>query len=373
MVAVAVVSLVVLAYTYVGYPILIAALAKVAPVRLRTDDDHTPMVSVIIPVYNAVEYIPTKLESLLALDYPPDQLEILLCSDCSDDGSDELLAEYAARDPRIVVLRAERRSGKPSAVNLMRRRARGEVLLMTDIRQPLARGALRELVRVLADPSVGAVSGNLVLRGQTGAGVYWRYENWIRSSEGAFRSMVGVTGPIYAIRAADMADMPTDIVLDDMWVPMRLRLDGRRIAFARGAEAFDDAFGDGRELGRKVRTLAGNYQLFARLPKLLLPVVNPSWFETFSHKVLRLVCPWALLALLVSTAALVLAPPDTLGAPALRAAQVLLAGQVLFYLGALLGDAAGALGRTARTFVVLNYAAVAGLWRFVRSSQKVTW
>src|SRR6185503_16153548 len=150
-------------------------------------------------------------------------------------------------------------------------------------------------------PRVACVSGNLVLRGAGGAGAYWRYENWIRDKEARFRGMVGVTGPIYAIRRADMAELPRGIILDDMWVPMRLRLAGRRIVFAREAVALDDAFADAREYGRKVRTLAGNYQLFALLPRLLVPFANPSWFETFSHKLLRLVCPWALLVLLAAS------------------------------------------------------------------------
>jgi poly-beta-1,6-N-acetyl-D-glucosamine synthase len=252
--------------------------------------------------------------------------------------------------------------------------ATGEVLLMTDIRQPLVPGALRALVRLLSDPNAGCVSGNLVLKGSAGSGAYWRYENWIRLQEGRFRSMVGVTGPIYAIRRADMSQLPEGVILDDMWVPMRLRLEGRSILFAPDAIAYDDAFGDEREFGRKVRTLAGNYQLFSLLPALLVPFRNPSWFEVFSHKLLRLVCPWALAALL-STSTVVWVDAQMSGDASwmLHAWRALVGGQVAFYLLAALGGAAGKLGALARTFVVLNAAAVVGLWRFLRGSQKVTW
>src|SRR5262249_12350664 len=159
------------------------------------------------------------------------------------------------------------------------------------------------------------------------------------------------------------------IILDDMWVPMRLRLEGRTILFAEEAVAFDDAFADAREYGRKVRTLAGNYQLFALLPALLVPFKNPSWLETFSHKILRLVCPWALAVLLGSSGAWASDP----GGSALNvAAKVLLGGQVAFYVLALLGERMGRLGSLARTFVVLNTAAVVGLYRFVTGRQRVT-
>ncbi len=374
MVAAALICVFVLGYTYFLYPILIALCAKLWPLKIQRDMGHTPMVSAIIPVYNAKSYIADKLDSLLAQDYPPERFEIIICSDCSDDGSDELVQEYAAANPgRIKFIRAEKRSGKPTAVNLMRTKASGDILLMTDIRQPLVPSCLRELTSYFADPKIGAVSGNLVLKGGTGAGVYWKYENWIRRSEGRFRSMVGVTGPIYAIRKDDMIDIPQGIILDDMWVPMRLRLQGQHIAFAPKAEAFDDAFEDEREFGRKTRTLAGNYQLFASLPKLLFPFANPSWFEFFSHKILRLVCPWALVALLAITMTAVIAPGQGVSDFELRTMQVLLAGQAGFYLLAILGKLAGPFGSIARTFVVLNYAALVGLWRFIRQSQRVTW
>jgi hypothetical protein len=148
---------------------------------------------------------------------------------------------------------------------------------------------------------------------------------------------------------------------------MRLRLDGRRIVVARDAVAHDDAFADAREYGRKVRTLAGNYQIFARMPALLFPFANPIWFETFSHKIMRLVAPWLMLAL------------AALSVAQLRAGQVnpwvamLALGQGAFYLAAGLGQRGGKLGNLARTFVVLNTAALVGLWRHLTGRQRVTW
>ncbi|WP_437611427.1 glycosyltransferase family 2 protein [Sorangium sp. So ce834] len=364
----------VLVYTYFGYPIVIGILARLWPAQRKEDPSYVPTVTACIPVYNAASYLPAKVESLFALDYPRDKLEVLLYSDGSTDDTVRVAQQLSERDPRVKVIVSEARRGKPIGVNTMLGVATGEVLLMTDVRQPLVPGALRALVRLLADPGAGCVSGNLVLKGSAGSGAYWRYENWIRLQEGRFRSMVGVTGPIYAIRRADMSKLPEGVILDDMWVPMRLRLEGRSILFAEDAIAYDDAFGDEREFGRKVRTLAGNYQLFSLLPALLVPFRNPSWFEIFSHKLLRLVCPWALVALvLTSTAAWVGAESSGDASWTLYAARALFGGQAAFYLLALLGGAAGKLGALARTFVVLNAAAVVGLWRYVRGSQKVTW
>jgi hypothetical protein len=228
-------------------------------------------------------------------------------------------------------------------------------------------------VQSLSDPRVGCVSGNLVLRGPAGAGVYWRYESWIRRMESAFRSVVGVSGTIYCIRRRDMTPIPTDVILDDMWVPMRLRLAGRLILLDPRAVVYDDAFEDRRELGRKIRTLAGNYQLFGLMPELLFPFSNPSWFETFSHKLLRLAGPWLLAALLVCSIAGLASLPADADPTAVWGMRGLVAGQLVFYAGAAVGSRAGRLAGVARTFVVLHYAALAGLVRYLRGRQRITW
>lgn len=361
-------SVALLGYTYVGYPIVVAALSALRPMRTTRDASYTPKVSVLIPVYNARSYVKPKLESLLAQTYPKDKVEILVYSDASDDGSDDDVRAYADRGVRLI--RGETRKGKPSALNVMRAEATGEVFVMTDIRQVLSANAIRSLVDHLADPSVGAVSGNLELVGGTGAGAYWKYENFIRSCEARFRGMVGVTGPLYAIRAADLGEVPEDIILDDMWIPLGLRLQGKSLVFEKDAVALDDAFEDDREKGRKVRTLAGNFQLFAKMPELLSPLANPSFFETFSHKLLRLAGPPLMAGAVIGTVGGLL----TETSPTKRARLgLLLAGEIGFAALAALGPRAGKLGQLARTFAMMNTAAVQGFVRFMKDSQKVTW
>jgi hypothetical protein len=209
----------------------------------------------------------------------------------------------------------------------------------------------------------------LVLEGSEGSGAYWRYENWIRKQESRFGSVTGMTGPLSALRRCDLGQLPADLILDDVWIPMQLRLRRERVLLAENAIARDQAFSDNREFDRKARTLAGNYQLFWRMPRLLVPLLNPSWFETISHKIARLLCPWLLVALLLTCTIGAL----TLGGLERQTLCGLLLAQIAFCALAALGARAGRLGTVARTFVVLNAAAVVGLWRFVAGSQKVTW
>lgn len=367
----AVAALGLVAYTYAGYPLLVAGWSRVAPRTVRSRPDFEPTVSVLIAVHNGAAYIESKLASLRELDYPPDKLEFLLCSDGSTDETMAIALREVARDPRVRVFDQPRRLGKPAGLNLLRKHATGEILLMTDIRQKLCPGALRSLLAPLADPAVGCVSGSLVLAGGQGSSLYWRYELFIRSCEARLGGMVGVSGSIYAIRRQDFDELPHDVLLDDMYVPLSVARSKKSIILCNEAEAYDEAADDEREFGRKVRTLAGNYQLLAKMPWLLVPGKNPVWFQMVSHKLMRLACPWALLLLFASSLGMAL---DTNLTPMeLAAWRGLAMAQVFFYGLAILGARAGKAGAVARTFVVLNAAALVGLWRFLRGSQAVTW
>jgi cellulose synthase/poly-beta-1,6-N-acetylglucosamine synthase-like glycosyltransferase len=370
MVACALIALALLGYTYAGYPIVIGVLARLRPWRPKpAPDGERPKVSICMPVYNGAAYLPAKIRSLFAQDYPADRFEIVVYLDGATDDSERTARELAASPEaagRLRVIVASDRKGKPTALNVMGAAATGDLLLLNDVRQPLSPNAASALVAAMADDSVGCATGNLVLAGGAGSGVYWRYENWMRLQESRFRGVVGMTGPIAMMRRADLRPLPEDLILDDVWIPMQLGLAGKRVAFVPEAEAHDAAFEDDREFKRKARTLAGNYQLFARLPALLSPFANRIWFETFSHKIMRLVAPW-LLVLLAATSARAAFDGGSL------AMRALFLAQVGFYAAAAVGSRLGRLTGVARTFVVLNAAAVAGLYRYLTGRQRITW
>jgi cellulose synthase/poly-beta-1,6-N-acetylglucosamine synthase-like glycosyltransferase len=368
----AITCLLIIAYTYVGYPLLILLWARLAPSVVRGRDGYEPTVSICLAVHDGAAYIDEKIRSLQALEYPPEKLELLIFSDGSTDDTAARVQALSVVDPRIRLLRGAERRGKPSALNRLRAAATGEVLLMCDVRQPLSAGSLRSLVHALSDPAVGCVSGRLVLGGNTGAGLYWRYEHMIRCAEARMGCMVGVSGSIYVVRRHEMPDVPEDVLLDDMFVPLELAMSRRkRTVLAERAEAYDQACDDGHEFPRKVRTLAGNYQLIARMPRLLVPGASPVWFQMLSHKVLRLACPWALFILFFASATLATDPMRTPMDVAFW--RTVFSAQVAFYVLAALGPRVRSAGSVPRTFLVLNAAAVLGSWRFLRGSQAITW
>jgi cellulose synthase/poly-beta-1,6-N-acetylglucosamine synthase-like glycosyltransferase len=368
----AVVAVLVIAYTYVGYPLLMAGWAFLFPYRPRKTAEFEPTIGVCMAVFNGAPWLEAKIRSLQSLEYPPDKIEILVCSDGSTDDTARIVERLAASDPRIVLVENSARLGKPASLNRLGRAARADVLLMTDVRQTLAPNALRALLQPLADPSVGCVSGRLVLSGKSGAGAYWHYEKFIRTCEGTIGRMVGVSGSIYALWRRDLPHLPEDLILDDMFVPLRIALSKRYVVFCDEAEGYDDALDDQKEFARKARTLAGNYQLLAKMPSLLVPWTRV-WFHIMSHKILRLVCPFALIALFAASFCIALAPLPNVSTSELLFWRTLAFAQIVFYALALLGGRAGRIAGLTRTFVVLNAAAVVGLWRFLRNAQTVTW
>jgi cellulose synthase/poly-beta-1,6-N-acetylglucosamine synthase-like glycosyltransferase len=185
-------------------------------------------------------------------------------------------------------------------------RARGEVVVFCDVRQRLDPGAVRALVAALADPQVGAATGELVLTDEhgreaaDGVGLYWRYEKALRALESRVHSTLGATGALYAVRRVLYRPLPAGTVLDDVLTPMRIVLAGQRVVYEPRARAYDLVCPPEREFVRKVRTLAGNFQLLVLAPELVNPARNPVFFQFVSHKLGRLAVPYFLVLLLAA-------------------------------------------------------------------------
>ncbi|MBI2188550.1 MAG: glycosyltransferase [Acidobacteria bacterium] len=364
-----------LAYIYVGYALIAALRARLRP-KDRVRAPIEPSVSIVVVAYNEAQRIAARIENLLAVDYPQDRLEIVIASDGSSDETVDRARAYAGSV--VTVLPFAERRGKAAVLNAVVPELHGQIVVFADARQRFDRGTLRALVESFADRRVGAVSGELVLtagEGTAAAGrgtaFYWRYEKFIRSTEGRADSTVGATGAIYAIRRALFEPIPDDTILDDVVIPLRIVKRGYRVLFEPRARAYDRASATARqEFARKARTSAGTFQVFARERWLWNPRRNRLWFETMSHKGLRLLLPLLHAALLVAAAAV--APRGGIYAWALAA-------QLLFY-GIAIG---GFMGRqqTRRSPLVsipcaiclLNWATVVGFMRFVTNRQRVTW
>jgi poly-beta-1,6-N-acetyl-D-glucosamine synthase len=360
-----------IAYTYLGYPAWLWLRCKWQREPINSGSVQ-PSVSFVMVVHHEERILERKLKSLLSVEYPAERLDIVVVSDGSSDGTDAILRQYA-HNPRVKVVLNQLSRGKASGLNDALQLAVGEIVVFTDARQLIEKQAVAQLLENFADPTVGCVSGELMLgdpnSGETsqGIGLYWTIEKKIRALESASGSVVGATGALYAVRRELVVPLPPGTILDDVYIPMQVVRQGKRVIFEPRARAWDSPnLGRDREFDRKVRTLSGNYQLL-RLAPWLLTSSNPLRFEFISHKVLRLLVPFALAALLIASA--------TIAEPFYRSVLIL---QMAFYGFSVLGLAqvkAGPLSRisdAALTFVLLNTAALIAFGKFV-SGRKVVW
>jgi len=363
-------SLVFVVYTYAGYPLLLWFFAYLIGEKPRRKWQRgLPKVAVVIPAYNEQSVIADKLRIVLDSHYPAHLLRVLVVSDGSSD--DTLVNAQSVVDPRLLVIGKQTRSGKMATVNYAMSLVDEPIIIMTDVGEMFDEDTIGRLVDRFADPEIGAVSGELGLVSlKTGfsrtLGAYWRYEKAIRSWEAIVGSVVGVTGPVYAIRRELFQALPVDTILDDLAIPLEVIKQGYRVAYERRAFAFERATQIGaHEFIRKRRTLAGNYQVIGRYGRLLLPGSPIAW-QFWSHKVFRLLVPYALVGMLIGGMAL----SGWVGI-------VATAGQVAFY-----GLAASAtLARRSKrpwlnipyTFCVLNWAAVAGFYFYLTGRLTVQW
>ena len=366
-------------YTYAIFPVLVhlRAQGKPLPVPLPTTADNPlPTVSIVIAAYNEKASLPVKLSSLEALDYPADKIEWIIVSDGSTDGTAEFLHEAFRDHENRICIHYEQSRGKCGALNEGVARATGDVILFMDARQAVSPNVAMALVPYLADKSIGAATGELILSEDSSLeaanfGLYWRYEKSIRVNETRLFSTTGVTGALYAIRREDFIPNVLGTLLDDFETPISLLKQGKRTLFIPGAYAFDKANDDlALEFRRKVRNLAGNWQSFMKNIWLFNPGKNPVFWQFVSHKLFRLLVPFAMIIALLSALAGALMGNVFLSyALLVQLALYALAGAS--YAG--LPGTKNRLLNFLKVFLQLNAAALVATIRFFGSKQAISW
>jgi cellulose synthase/poly-beta-1,6-N-acetylglucosamine synthase-like glycosyltransferase len=367
-------SALVVAYIYVGYPVLLGLLARLFPRSSRLEEGFRPSVSLLISAHNEAAVIRKKIENSLQLDYPKSLLEIIVISDSSSDATDEIVSEYA--HDRLRLLRQNQRLGKSSGLNLAVPQARGEIIVFSDANAIYRPDVIQNFVRHFVDPKIGYVVGNArylandCSQSAQSEGLYWRLETWLKSNESAFESVVGGDGAIYGIRRELYSPLlPTDI--NDFLNPLQIVDRGYRGLFDSNIVCYEEAADTfAQEFRRRVRIVSRALNAVRRAPGVLNPFRNPRhcWL-LFSHKILRWLAPFFLASMLLASAALS-------AAPFYRWIAVV---QIVFYLIALIGWCTQNLPRTPKVvslafyFCVVNLASFLGCIKCFRGNLSATW
>ena len=322
-------------YAYLGYPVTLLILRRMLHAEVKKQS-ITPRLSLLIPAYNESSNIERKIRNSLSLDYPAELLEIVVACDGSKDRTPELasaLAGSAEAEGRVRVLDFPINRGKIATLNAAVPELHGEIIVFSDASAILNRDALRMLVRNFADSRVGAVSGKytVIKPHEVNIGssedLYWKYETFLKTQEAQLSSTLGGHGHLHAIRA-EMYPFPrAGTINDDYVIHASVIAKGWRAVYEPEAVIREEA----REMtgfGRRVRIMAGNIQQLREIKPLLKPFRPFPVFFFLSHKAMRLVVPFAMLAAFICNLFLLRRPVY----------QVLLAIQVIFYASAILGS-----------------------------------
>jgi glycosyltransferase involved in cell wall biosynthesis len=355
-----------LVYPLVGYPALLALLARLRPGRsLRAPaTDRLPSVSVIVPAYAEAPVIAERIANLRTLDYPRDRVELIVAC----DGSPDATAERARAAGADVVLELPR-GGKIRAQDAGVERSRGELVAFSDANVTWQPDALRRLVAPFADSRVGYVCGDVRLVGQRGdnqEGLYWRYEMMLRALESRLRSVTGGNGAIYATRRE--AYLVVDPIMGhDLSFPFKMVKEGWRAVYAPDARASE----------KMVPTLEGEFARKRRMMGHTWPIVvrggmlSPRGYDPMyalmivSHRILRYLSPFLHLIVLGTNIALLSRGWVYIA---------LLALQVAVLVGALLAGAVPVRPLLiARYYVLTTFSLAAGLWDWLARGTQAGW
>jgi glycosyltransferase involved in cell wall biosynthesis/cellulose synthase/poly-beta-1,6-N-acetylglucosamine synthase-like glycosyltransferase len=373
-----------IAYAYVGYPVLVWALASafgrrrdepgpLDSARSGLVTGAVPSVAIVIVAHNEEVSIGDRLANALAIDYPVDRLEIVVASDGSTDRTGDIVVN--SRDRRVRLVDFSSRRGKAAVLNDVIPTLTAEIVVLSDANTSMQSDAVRRLARWFGDRQVGVVVGCLVLAdpktGHNVDGLYWKYETFLKRMDARLDALVGANGAIYAIRRSRFVPIPCDTLVDDLVLPLLMRLNaGCDIVYDQAVLAFEETAADvAGEFKRRRRIGAGGFQSLRVLWPLLWPSRGWIAFTFLSHKVLRWLCPFLLLGALALNLPLA-------GNPLYRSTLWL---QALLYVGACAGAMAPGSGvlvrllRLATMFACMNGALLAGFWQWVGGAGGGAW
>lgn len=373
------------AYTYVGYPLLLAALGALHQLRSdwrqlggaatrRVAAEGPPLsVAVLVAAFNEERHIEARVRNLLAQAHAGG-LRVYVGSDASTDATAALLRGIASE--RLVFVDFPQRRGKASVINDLAALATEDLLVFTDANTFFQPDAVQKLVRHFGQEQVGCVCGDLRLvrgspTGDNQDNVYWRYERLLKFFESRIGGLLGANGGAYALRRQHFVPIPADTIVDDFWISMQVVEAGRRCIYdpeAVATEFIPERLGD--EFRRRVRIGIGNYQSLRRFAGLLHPARGAVAFAFWSHKVLRWFAPHCMVLALAANALLAARHPMY---------ATWLGAQALFYGGAVLGLRLSGQGGAPRAlrlpafFVGMNVGLLVGFWQFATRARSGMW
>lgn len=364
-------SIFVLLYSYTFYPALLYVLSKKYGNPVSQNEYYFPSVGVLVPVHNEESVIEKKIKNILSSDYPADKLSIWVGSDCSSDRTEEIIRSM--QDPRIHLLRMEKRGGKTGVLNFVAPQVDADVIYFTDANTMHHGDCIRMMARNFADPMVGGVAGHIEhafkAEEEFGENIYRHFESKQKYFEGILHSTISAFGGSYAIRKQLFKPIPPNAYSnDDVIIPMNIVRQNHRIIYEPEAISEEDISGSvNTEFSRRVRIGAGNFQAFMWLKDFLNPRFGWVWFCYISHKVTRWFSPFFFLIAALSSVVLFTFSDSIIYKMIFAAGCVFLTAGMCFKLIPL------RISKHVYYFLIMNLALLLGFVRFLRGIQSAAW
>lgn len=371
------ISILIVIYTYLGYPVILGILVKIKGQRKVSlyGDDELPEITVLVACYNEADILEQKIQNTARLDYPVDKRNFWFVTDGSTDESPEIVRKHAG----FTVFHENGRKGKNAAVNRVMQQVKTPIVVFCDANTMLNREALKLLVQHFKDPKVGAVAGEKrVMQGDSenaaasGEGAYWKYESLLKKWDSQFNTVVGAAGELLAVRTELYEEVPPGVFIEDFRLSMNIAKAGNRVVYEPDAYAMETASASiAEEKKRKVRISAGGLIELAHFTSLL-NIFKYGWlsFQYVSHRALRwTLAPLSLLWIVVTNALLLKYPFF----------QLIFAGQIIFYAIAILGyflkdkKIPFKIIFVPYYFLFMNISVYQGLFRIIKGSQSAVW
>jgi cellulose synthase/poly-beta-1,6-N-acetylglucosamine synthase-like glycosyltransferase len=324
-------AIILFVYPFAIYPALLALLVRPRKEAYEGGEPSDwPPVALVICALNEERIIRQKIENSLALSYPKDKLHIILVSDGSTDATAAIAREYVPAGLHLI--ERQQRRGKVANLNEVVFGIREEIVVFSDANVIYEPDAIRRLVARLEDPTVGCVSGKVILTNTTkdlrqSEENYYSLEWNLQHRASLLYSMAGADGAMHALRRKLFRPCPNDTVIEDLVIPIGVVRQGYRVVFEPRAVAWESGVTSLKEeFRRRTRIAAGAAQALLRGNGWPRGAPLRFWFIFLSHKALRWLSP--LFGVLIL--ALALASWQNLLSQLVLAGFVFLAGAALW-------------------------------------------
>ena len=292
-----------IAYSYGVYPLLL----KLLLLNHSKNDfllPFEPEVSIIIPVYNEEHLIEDKITSIFRSNYPVEKIEVIVYSDGSTDKSVDIINHLKGLYPNLRLIRSDERKGKSYGVNKLVAEASFPLIMLTDANIIFREDAIKENLKHYQISDIGLVGSTIINQSSKSSYIilqekqYVSWENILKYEEGIlWGTAIAPFGACLSFRKSLFKEIPMNFLVDDFFIGATILQSNYKCVVSKESICFEELNGLlEMEFKRRVRISTGNFQNLTYFFPLFFNLFSVKSFCFWSHKGLRWMTPFFLIA-----------------------------------------------------------------------------